>query len=274
MNDRLKMLDVWVDPVTRETAIERATEFLLHGKRPHAIFASNPEKNFSVPADANLYRAFREADLLIPDGIGMVWAAGVLHRAKLERVPGSEFIFDLCRLAVQENCGVFFGAEEEVNRRAAEILIERYPGLKVAGRANGYVKDDEMPGLIQQINESGAKILFIALGSPKQEKWFATHRDALTNVRLVQGIGGTLDTIAGKVKRAPEFWCRHNLEWFYRLLQDPRRIRRQIAIPIFMLRVLAEKAKTVLGIENSLLVRKFRWFYSLKKRNNPTSKDL
>ncbi len=95
MNDRLKMLDVWVDPVTRETAIERATNFLRHGQRPHAIFASNPEKNFSVPANAELYRAFGEADLLIPDGIGMVWAAGVLYGAKLERVPGSEFIFDL-----------------------------------------------------------------------------------------------------------------------------------------------------------------------------------
>jgi N-acetylglucosaminyldiphosphoundecaprenol N-acetyl-beta-D-mannosaminyltransferase len=256
MNDRLKMLDVWVDPVTREMAIERATNFLRHGQRPHAIFASNPEKNFSVPADADLYRAFSEADLLIPDGIGMVWAAGFLYGAKLERVPGSEFIFDLCRLAVQEGCGVFFyGAEEEVNRRSAEILTERYPGLKVAGRANGYVKEDEMAGLIQKINESGAKILFVALGSPKQEKWYAVHRDALTHVRIVQGIGGTLDTIAGKVKRAPEFWCRLNLEWFYRLIDDPRRISRQKVLPIFVMKVLVEKAKRVLGIEDSSLVR-------------------
>jgi N-acetylglucosaminyldiphosphoundecaprenol N-acetyl-beta-D-mannosaminyltransferase len=247
MKERLKILNVWVDPVTRETAIERATSFLRHGQRPHAIFASNPEKNYSVPVDAELYRIFGEADLLLPDGIGMVWAAGVLYGAKLERVPGSEFIFDLCRLAVQEDCGVFFyGADEEVNRRSTEILTERYPGLKVAGRANGYVKDADMPGLIQQINESGARILFVALGSPKQEKWFATHRDSLTNVRLVQGIGGTLDTIAGKVKRAPEFWCRYNLEWLYRLIDDPRRISRQKVLPVFAALVLIEKFKSIL----------------------------
>ncbi|MBM4333123.1 MAG: WecB/TagA/CpsF family glycosyltransferase [Deltaproteobacteria bacterium] len=269
MKDRLKILDVWVDPVTRETAIERATNFLRHGQRPHAIFASNPEKNFSVPADAELYRAYGEADLLIPDGVGMIWAAGFLYGAKLKRVPGSEFIFDLCRLAVQQDCGIFlYGADEEVNRRSAEILAERYPGLKVSGRANGYVKDVEMPGLIQQINESGARILFVGLGSPKQEKWYATHRDALTHVRIVQGIGGTFDTIAGKVNRAPEFWRQHNLEWLYRLLKDPRRIRRQKAIPIFMLKVLVEKAKRVLGIENSSLVRRFLRPNSPGKRTN------
>jgi len=93
---------------------------------------------------------------------------------------------------------------------------------------------------------SGARILFLALGSPKQEKWYATHRDALTHVRIVQGIGGTLDTIAGKVKRAPEFWRRLNLEWLYRLIDDPRRISRQKVLPVFAALVLIEKCKSVL----------------------------
>jgi len=245
MNDRLKVLDIWVDPLTREEAIERVSGFLKHGRRPHAIFAANPEKNFSIPIYPDVYKVYGEADLLLPDGIGMVWAAGVLYGVKLERVPGSEFIFDLCRLAVQERCSVFlYGADEEVNRRSAEILSERHPGLKVAGRANGYVKDAEMPSLIQKINDSGARILFLALGSPKQEKWYATHRDALTHVRIVQGIGGTLDTIAGKVKRAPEFWRRLNLEWLYRLIDDPRRISRQKVLPLFVIKVLVAKVKS------------------------------
>jgi N-acetylglucosaminyldiphosphoundecaprenol N-acetyl-beta-D-mannosaminyltransferase len=250
MNERLKILNIWVDPLDRGMARARVLDFLETGKRPHSIFASNPEKSFSVPKDPELLSVFRDADILLPDGIGMVWAAGVLYGAKLERVPGSEFIFDLCRLAVQEDCGIFlFGAAEEVNRRSAEILSERYPGLKVSGRANGYVKDTEMHGLIQQINESGARILFLALGSPKQEKWYATHRDALTHVRIVQGIGGTLDTIAGKVKRAPEFWCRLNLEWLYRLIDDPRRIGRQKVLPIFAALVLLEKCKSILRLK-------------------------
>lgn len=249
MNDRLEILDIWVDSITRETALARATDYLRRGRRPHTIFASNPEKNFSVPTDPDLYRVFSEADLLLPDGIGMVWAARVLYDKRLERVPGSEFIFDLCRLAVREDCGVFFyGAEEEVNRRSVEILAERYTGLKVVGRANGFVKDAEMPGLIQKINDSRAKILFVALGSPKQEKWYAHNQSALTHVRIVQGIGGTLDTIAGKVKRAPEFWCRHHMEWLYRLIDDPRRISRQKLLPLFVLKVLAEKIKRVLSV--------------------------
>ncbi|OPY13631.1 MAG: putative N-acetylmannosaminyltransferase [Syntrophus sp. PtaB.Bin138] len=244
MKQRLNILDIWVDPVNREEAIRRAETFLKEGRRPHAVFASNPEKNFSVPADPDLYRVFREADLLLPDGIGMVLAARFLHHARIERVPGSEFIFDLCRLAVREGCGVFFyGAEEDVSRRSAEVLAERFSGLKVAGRANGFFKESEMPGLIRNINESGAKILFVALGSPKQEKWYARHRDALTHVRIVQGIGGTLDTIAGKVKRAPEAWCRYNLEWLYRLIHDPRRIGRQKVLPLFVALVMREKLK-------------------------------
>lgn len=248
LNDRLKILNIWVDPVSRAMALDRAADYLLQGHRPHTIFASNPEKNFSVPADPDLYRVFSEADLLLPDGIGIVWAARVLYGRQLERVPGSEFIFDLCRLAVREGCGVFlYGSDEEVNRRSAEILAERYSGLNVAGRANGYVKDSEMPALIRKINDSGAKILFVALGSPRQEKWYTRHKDALQHVRIVQGVGGTLDTIAGKVKRAPALWCRYHLEWLYRLLDDPRRIRRQKVLPVFVLLVLTEKIKKRLG---------------------------
>jgi N-acetylglucosaminyldiphosphoundecaprenol N-acetyl-beta-D-mannosaminyltransferase len=128
------------------------------------------------------------------------------------------------------------------------VLKERYPGLKIAGRSDGYVKEDDMTALIDQINESQADILFIALGSPKQEKWFMTHKDALKHVRVCQGIGGTLDTIGGNVKRAPASWCRYNLEWLYRLLSEPKRIRRQIVLPIFAFLVFKEWMKKSLNI--------------------------
>jgi N-acetylglucosaminyldiphosphoundecaprenol N-acetyl-beta-D-mannosaminyltransferase len=235
-----------VDAVSREEAIERVRGFIRDGGRAHSIFASNPEKNFSVPKDPELYECYRNADLLLPDGIGMVKAAQLLHGAQLSRVPGSEFIFDICRVAQEEGCGVFvYGAKEEVNARSCEVLAERFPGLRISGRANGYVQDADMPGLVEQINASGAAVLFVALGSPKQEKWFAKYKAQLQNVRVVQGIGGTLDTIGGKVKRAPEFWCRHNLEWLYRLFSEPKRIARQRVLPIFAWLVVVEWVKKV-----------------------------
>jgi N-acetylglucosaminyldiphosphoundecaprenol N-acetyl-beta-D-mannosaminyltransferase len=235
-----------VDAVSREEAIERVRGFIRDGGRAHSIFASNPEKNFSVPKDPELYECYRNADLLLPDGIGMVKAAQLLHGAQLSRVPGSEFIFDICQVAQEEGCGVFvYGAKEEVNARACEVLAERFPGLRISGRANGYVQDADMPGLVEQINASGAAVLFVALGSPKQEKWFAKYKAQLQNVRVVQGIGGTLDTIGGKVKRAPEFWCRHNLEWLYRLFSEPKRIARQRVLPIFAWLVVVEWVKKV-----------------------------
>jgi N-acetylglucosaminyldiphosphoundecaprenol N-acetyl-beta-D-mannosaminyltransferase len=249
LNTRIPILDVWVDSVDRPSAIERVKAFMRVGGRPHSIFASNPEKNFSVPSDSELYECYRQADLLLPDGIGMVKAAEMLHGVRLARVPGSDFIFDICRLAQQENRGIFiYGAREEVNRRSCEVLAERFPGLRIVGRANGYVQEQEMEKLIESINASGAEVLFVALGSPRQERWYAKYKDRLTHVRVMQGIGGTLDTIGGSVKRAPERWCRCNLEWLFRLVSEPKRIARQRVLPLFACLVLAELAKKKMGI--------------------------
>ncbi len=242
MNKRLTILNIWVDPVSRTEAIGRVKGFLENDERPHCVFAANPEKNFSVPRNRELYEAYKEADLLLPDGIGIVAAARILYGAKIDRVPGSEFIFDICELAALEGHGVFiYGASEEVNRASAEKLSARFPGLSIAGRSNGYVKKEEMEGLIEKINASKARILFLALGSPKQEIWFATYKDRLKHVRVCQGVGGTLDTIAGTVKRAPAFWQSLSLEWFYRLISEPKRIRRQKLLPLFAAMVLVEK---------------------------------
>ncbi|MBA3037640.1 MAG: WecB/TagA/CpsF family glycosyltransferase [Desulfobacterium sp.] len=239
MNERLKVLDIWVDPLDRGMARSRVLSFLETGKRPHAIFASNPEKIFSVPKDPELLLAFKNADILLPDGIGMVLAARILHGCRFPRIPGSEFIFDICDIAARKGYGIFvYGAKEEVNSASVDNIRKRYPNLRIAGRANGYVSETDMPALVERINESKADILFIALGSPKQEKWFARYKDSLKYVRVCQGIGGTLDTIAGTVKRAPAIWCNLGLEWLYRLLSDPSRIKRQRLLPVFALKII------------------------------------
>ncbi len=237
--NRLNILNVWVDAVTRNQALRMVDEFIEKGNRPHIVFASNPEKNFSVPQDPALYDTFKNADLLLPDGIGMVKAAKIIYGVNIERIPGVEFMEDICRLCASKNYKIFiYGAKEEVNKQAVKILKKRYQGLQIVGRANGYLKEHEMPMLVEKINASGAQVLFLALGSPKQEQWYVHHRGQLQNVRVCQGIGGSLDAITGTVKRAPEIWCRMGLEWFYRLAAEPKRIKRQKVLPIFAVQVL------------------------------------
>lgn len=239
MTQRIKILNIWIDPVTRQEALDRVKLFLRHGTKPHVIFASNPEKNYSVPRSLELYRAYRDADLLLPDGIGVVLAARLLYGIRIARIPGAEFFYDLCMLAEEEGHGIYiYGSRETVNRKAAIALWQKYPKLQIAGRSDGYVKPEGMNALVEDINRSGAKILFLALGSPRQEEWFATYGQRLKHVRVCQAIGGTLDTIAGTVKRAPAWWCRYHLEWLYRLLKEPKRIKRQKVLPLFALQIL------------------------------------
>jgi N-acetylglucosaminyldiphosphoundecaprenol N-acetyl-beta-D-mannosaminyltransferase len=246
LESRLKILNVWVDPVDMSGALDRIEHFVEEGDRPHSVFAVNPEKNFSVPLDPRLHKVFREADLLIPDGIGVVLAARILYRVRLARVPGVEMMEEICRLSAGKGYRVFiYGAKEEVSAKSVEILQKRYPSLEIVGRANGYVSPEEMPTLVERINDSGAQVLFLALGSPRQENWYATYASQLQTVRVCQGIGGTLDTIAGTVKRAPRFWCRMNLEWLYRLLAEPKRIARQRVLPIFAYMVFRKKFEMV-----------------------------
>ena len=242
VSERLPILNVWVDPVTMDQATDYVKDVLNTGQRPHSIFAINPEKAFSVPRDPVLYETFRSADLLIPDGIGVVLAARLLHGAHLSRVPGVELMENICKLAAAEGHSIFiYGSKPDVNLKAAEMLKRKYPDLHIAGRSDGYVQEHEMNGLIAKINDSRAEILFLALGSPKQERWFATYCNQLKHVRICQGIGGTLDTIAGNVKRAPDMWCRFSAEWLYRLLAEPSRIRRQKVLPLFAAKVLLAK---------------------------------
>jgi N-acetylglucosaminyldiphosphoundecaprenol N-acetyl-beta-D-mannosaminyltransferase len=183
--------------------------------------------------DAELRDLLSSATLLIPDGIGVVIAARWLGLGRFRRVPGSELMPNLCARAAAEGYSVFlFGARPAVNQAVAETLQRRYPSLVIAGRQDGYVEDAAMPALIDRINASGAAMLFVALGSPRQEAWMYTHAPAL-KVKVAQGVGGTFDVIAGRVNRAPPLFLALNLEWLYRLLREPRRLWRQRVLLIF-----------------------------------------
>jgi len=236
---RHNVLGTGVDRVTMTEALE-VVRGCIEADRQMSIYAVNPEKVVRAQSDDQLRKLLGGGELLIPDGIGVVLALR-LRGLDAQRVPGSELMPALCAAAAAADWPVYLlGASEEVNRAAADRLKRRYPGLRIAGRRNGYFDASELLELRNEINRSGARILFAALGSPKQEEWIEENRTFL-GVNVFQGVGGTFDVIAGRVRRAPAVWRYLNLEWLYRLLSQPRRLLRQRALPVFALQVLRER---------------------------------
>lgn len=243
---RIEVLGIPVDAVDMSGAIAFAEQALSVGQEPACILAVNPEKVAALRKQASLLQFFHKSQLLIPDGIGVVWAARWLHGAALGRVPGADLMDRLCAVAARLEAGIYLlGATEEVNAECARVLQARHSGLRVAGRRNGFANGDASD-LVRDINQSGASILFVALGSPRQEQWIAAHRGSLS-VKIIQGVGGTFDVVAGRVKRAPHSFQRMHLEWLYRLASDPRRISRQRVLPAFVGQVLMEKVRRKAG---------------------------
>jgi N-acetylglucosaminyldiphosphoundecaprenol N-acetyl-beta-D-mannosaminyltransferase len=239
-HERFHLFDIPVDNVNMSGAVDYANHIIENDKQS-IILAVNPEKVMAAEKDPRLLGCLKSAGLVIADGIGVVIAGRIKGLNISERVPGSELMPNLCALAAEKSYGIFlFGAKEDVNAQAAEKLQQMYPGLKIAGRQNGYVSAAEMPAFIDRINASGAKLIFVALGSPRQELWMEEYKQQL-KVNILQGVGGTFDVIAGSVKRAPQFFIKLHLEWFYRLIKEPKRIKRQMAIPKFFLKVLRER---------------------------------
>lgn len=245
--ERHRVLNTPVDAIDMEGTLCAIDEMIRQADKVEYVLAVNPEKVYALRKDPFLRAFFDNAVLLIPDGIGIVLAARVLFGTPVRRVPGADLMQRLCAIAPKKGYRIFiYGAKEDVSSRAVEILRERHPGIEIVGRANGYVSEDDMEGLVADINAARPDILFVALGSPRQEQWMARNLPVL-DVKICQGIGGTLDTIAGTVKRAPVFWRHHWLEWFYRLISDPRRLRRQRVIPIFVFEVFQQWLALRLG---------------------------
>ena len=240
--NRVYICGVPLDHVDKASALEYANRIIQNNEKC-SIIAINPEKVIAAHRDERFKELLKSSELLIPDGIGMIVAAR-LQGIKLNgRVPGVELAIELCKLAADRGYGVYlFGATEETSSAAAEMLVNKYPTLRIAGRRNGYFSQEDEEEIMRDINNSNAQIALVALGSPKQELWIKTNQRKL-NVNVLQGVGGTLDVIAGNVKRAPAFWRKTNLEWLYRLLTQPRRIFRQTALPAFVWRVIIDRVK-------------------------------
>ncbi|MCP1675815.1 N-acetylglucosaminyldiphosphoundecaprenol N-acetyl-beta-D-mannosaminyltransferase [Natronocella acetinitrilica] len=237
---RHEVLGVPVHMVTMDSALAEVRRLLL---TPGAdmIVAANPEKVVAARRNPDLLSAIRDAALVIPDGIGVVIAARLAGQQAVARVPGSELMPALCALAAEEAVPVFlYGAQPAVIETTMSLLQESYPGLKIVGHQHGFLPESGMEGLLDAINRSGAQILFVGLGSPRQELWMSRNRHRLSGVRVCQGVGGTFDAICGHPRRAPDLMRRLNLEWLYRLVSQPARIHRQRALPLFATQVIRE----------------------------------
>lgn len=235
---RIVIKGVGFDEVSGREAGAKALA-LLREEGNHYIVTPNPEMVWLARERKDFTEALNGADLVIPDGIGIIYAARILGAPLPERVPGIELASFLLSEAAKNGSSVFLlGAKPGVAERAAEKLREQHPGLRVVGTGDGYFKEDAP--VIEKINALKPELLLVCLGFPKQELWMRRYRDVL-NTRLMLGLGGSLDVFAGDVKRAPEAWCRLNLEWLYRLLCQPSRIGRMLKLPLFLLSVLWER---------------------------------
>jgi N-acetylglucosaminyldiphosphoundecaprenol N-acetyl-beta-D-mannosaminyltransferase len=238
---RYKILGVPVDELDMDGIIGTIEMSINKGDRRKTILAMNPEKVMFLRKHEDLLRFFCSATWIVPDGIGVVLAVQVLYGIKIGRLAGADIMERLCSLASSNQYRVFFyGAKEEVSREAVGILERRYPQMQIVGRRNGYAHRKDREKLIVEINRAKPHILFVALGSPAQENWLMQNLDLL-DMNVCQCIGGTMDTIAGAVRRAPAIWRQAGLEWLYRLLKQPGRISRQKIYPVFALKVLANK---------------------------------
>ena len=183
----------------------------------------NVAKLVNMQTDSVLHSSVRACDIVNIDGMGVVWGARLLGHAVPERVAGVDLFDRLLQMAAARGLPVFLlGATDEVVARTAAVITLRHPELRIAGHHHGYFWDDE-EGMVETIRKSGAKLLFVAITSPKKESFINRWQDRL-GVDFVMGVGGTFDVVAGKVRRAPQWMQRHGLEWAYRVIQEPRRM--------------------------------------------------
>lgn len=238
---RVRILGVPVDAVTRAEAMD-AFDGLMRESGCGLIITPNSEIVLNASKNHGFRSLMESAGLIIPDGVGLMYASKILKNPLPERVTGIDFLSDILQYLHESGKPAYFiGSKPGVAELAADNMKKRYPGLKVAGTRHGYFSAGEENGIVGDINRSGAEFLCAAMGSPKQEKFIYDHRDEFTNVRAAMGVGGSLDVWAGALKRAPEFYRKHGLEWLYRLFQEPSRFRRTLKLPIFLFKVIVSK---------------------------------
>lgn len=237
---KLDIMGLQFDNVTMDEASARA-EQILAGKKTCYAVTPNAEIAYEALYDETLRALINGADLVLPDGAGVVLASKLLKTPLKQKVAGVDFADRLLGVLAETGKTLYLlGGKPGIAELAAEKMREKHPGLQICGTADGYFKD-EGP-VIGKINTAKPDVLFVCVGAPKQEIFMHAHKDEL-DVRLMAGLGGSLDAFAGTVKRAPKWMIRCNLEWLYRLIKEPKRFGRMLRLPKYLWAALTVRSK-------------------------------
>jgi N-acetylglucosaminyldiphosphoundecaprenol N-acetyl-beta-D-mannosaminyltransferase len=219
-------------------AVDFVEDRLSRGQKLFCV-AINPEKVYRAAHNTELNRILGQADMGICDGVGIAIAAKLLYGESIPRCTGVDLFYQLVRKAAERRWKVFLlGATPETNEKACANLCRQYPTLQIVGRQHGYFESSS--AVIDQINASEANIVFVAMGTPRQEFWIAENR-AKIKADFLMGVGGTFDVVSGSVRRAPAIFRKTGTEFLYRLISNPGRWRRQIVLPLFAISVLKDR---------------------------------
>lgn len=226
---RIEFMGCFIDNLSMEETLQRIQEFIL-SQKPHQHVVVNVDKVVKANRDPELRRIINECALINVDGMPIVWASRLLGKGLKERVTGVDLFEALMVRAAEKGWRVYFlGARDEVVRGVKERYEKSLPGLKVSGFRNGYWKPEEEAAVVREITDARPDLLFVAISSPKKEQFLGKYQ-AEMKVPFAMGVGGTFDVVTGRVQRAPKWMQRCGLEWFYRFLQEPRRMFRRYFI--------------------------------------------
>lgn len=243
--NKVNILNTKVNNYSMSETLHLIEEAIHQNKQIHHVVV-NAGKIVDMQTDLQLRKSVNESDLINADGQAVVWASRFLGKPLKERVAGIDLMINLVQLAHDKNYKIFFfGAKEAVVKTVVETYSNQYSPNIVAGYRNGYFKKDEELKIAKQISDSGANILFVAISSPTKENFLYNNKKLLSNVNFIMGVGGSFDVVSGKVKRAPLWMQKSGLEWFYRFLQEPKRMWKRYLVgnTKFILLVFKEKFK-------------------------------
>ena len=235
---KTEILGIQFDNLSREEA-KAAGPAMLRSQHFHYAVTPNPEFILAADRDLEFQKILNKADLVLPDGIGVVYSAQILGRPLKGRVAGFDFACDMLDVLDQLGGRLYLlGAKPGVAEEAGRQILETHPNIILCGVHDGYFKDSDP--VARQVAEARPDLLFVCLGAPKQEKWIARF-GLLTGAKLAIGLGGCLDVFAGNVERAPEKWQKAGMEWAYRLMKEPKRIGRMAKLPLVLVKAARER---------------------------------
>ena len=254
--DKLSIMGVKIDNITMDEVLKISYEKIKENEQ-YIIYTPNTEFVMMCQKDAEFLDLMNKSDVNIPDGVGLIYASKIKKLPLKEKVAGYDLSVNLLKLANDKGLKLYVvGGKPGVAEVAMKNVKKEYPNIKIVGAQHGYFKGthigkfghEEELEVIEDINKHQPHILFVGFGAKKQEQWIEYNKDSL-NANIIIGNGGTLDGMAGLVKRAPDIFIKLGLEWFYRLIKEPKRITRQIVLPVFMLKILFGNKDIVKEIE-------------------------